>query len=358
MNDLPFTSFEELDHYLRARDFSGVALVAHAGEPVFHEAYGWADQRFRVPNRPDTRFNLASINKMFTIVATLQLAERGLLALDDTLDNFRPDFPPEIGRKVTLRHLLQGRSGWGDYWGHEAYAAGWLSRRSVDDYVAFIKTIPLDFEPGQDQQHSDISFEVLGAVIEAASGQSYYDYVRAHIFQPLGMADTESFERDVPVENLAIGYTHWTPPEGGGGAAYRRFLASAFEMCDQGAPPEARGQRRENTFLLHIKGTPAGGGYSTATDLLKFGLALRQFKLLGPLYTAINFSGFEDVEKPPTKLSGKIRLVFGGSAPGVSAFYGVRFTHDVIVLSNYDPPIADEWGEHIMSMLSSLKEAK
>lgn len=181
---LSFTTFEELDHYLAVQTveskFSGIVLIARDREPIFHKAYGMASKRFHVPNRVDTKFNLGSINKLFTTVSILQLAEKGLLALDDPLSKFRPDFPAQVRDKVTIRYLLQQRAGWGDYWRNESYLATWTTLRSVEGYMAFIKDIPLDFEPGESQQHCNVGYEVMGAILEAITGQSYYDYVRAN----------------------------------------------------------------------------------------------------------------------------------------------------------------------------------
>jgi D-alanyl-D-alanine carboxypeptidase len=239
------TRYEELDHSLALQatenKFSGVVLIADDGEPIFHKAYGLASKRFHVPNRVDTKFNLGSINKIFTVVAILQLAEKGSLALDDPLSKFRPDFPPEIGDKVTIRHLLQHRAGLGDYWEHEVYLATWTTLRTVEGYMAFIKDIPLAFEPGERQQYSNSGFQVLGAVLEAITGGSYYDYVRANVYEPAGMADTDSYEMDMPVETLAIGYTDEAPPGGGGGKA----TGGKTSLCTPSeAPRREVGSRR------------------------------------------------------------------------------------------------------------------
>ncbi|MCJ7626008.1 MAG: beta-lactamase family protein [Anaerolineaceae bacterium] len=327
MNSDPL-SVDGLEHYLdkqsREDRFSGVVLLAHDGKPTFQKAYGFASKRFGIPNQVDTKFNVGSLNKIFTTVSILQLVEKGILSLDDPLGKFRPDFPAEIGDKVTIRHLAQQRAGWGDYWEHESYRSTWARLRSVEDYMVFIKDIPLDFEPGEDQQHCNTCFEVLGALVEAVTGRDYYDYVRANIYEPVGMPDSDSYEMDMVVENLAIGFTNLAPPGG----------------------EKSEGYQRENTFMHSVKGTPAGGGYTTAADLLKFDNALRQFRLLNPLHTAMIFNRFKEVEAP--SVAAPRRFMLAGGAPGINTFYGGKATRVVIILSNYDPPVAMKLGAQIM----------
>ena len=328
--EILFTNTDELHRYLERRTeegtFSGVVLIAKDGITTFQEAYGLASKRFKVPNKIDTKFNIGSINKMFTSVAILQLLEKGKLALDDPIGTYLPDFPKEVAGKITIRHLLQHRSGWGHYWEHETYLETWVDLRTIDDYMEFIKDTPLDFEPGTGEQYSNTGFVVLGAIIEKVSGQSYYDYVREEIFEPTGMKNTDSYEMDDPVENLAIGYTNMSPY----------------------GPEE--GYQRENIFMHSVKGTSAGGGYSTAEDMLKFDIALRNDLLLSPSYTDLLFNRFNEPEESRSR-SG--RLGFAGGAPGINAILEINFDtgYTVIVLSNYDPPVAMDLGSEIMDMV-------
>ncbi|MFB3111815.1 MAG: serine hydrolase domain-containing protein, partial [Gemmatimonadales bacterium] len=163
-------SLAQLDETLRAEaaaeTFSGVVLVAKDGKPIFHEAYGYADKKAGVLNRKDTKFNLGSINKLFTMVAVYQLLDAGKLNLDDTVGKYLPQFPPAVANNVTVGHLLEHRSGWGAYWENPTWNARRRELRSLDDYMAFIKDIPLDFEPGSRMQYSNTGYEVLGAIVE------------------------------------------------------------------------------------------------------------------------------------------------------------------------------------------------
>ncbi len=108
------SSIDDLKSHLAAEAaadrFSGVVLVAQYGKPVFHEAHGLASRRFNVPNRLDTKFNIGSLNKLFTAIAVYQLIERGTVHPDETIGEYLPEFPAGVGDKVTVQHLLRHRT--------------------------------------------------------------------------------------------------------------------------------------------------------------------------------------------------------------------------------------------------------
>jgi CubicO group peptidase (beta-lactamase class C family) len=317
-----------LDEQAEAGKFSGTALVAKDGKPLLLESAGLASKRFRAPNAADTKFNLGSINKSFTAVAVLQLVEAGLVGIDDPIGKYLDFFPKEVGEKVKVRHLLDMSSGWGDYWRHPYFLQHKDQLRTVADHMAFIKDMPLDFEPGTRSQHSNTGFEVAGALIEKVSGLDYFDYVREKIYRPAGMTDSDSYDRDGAVENLAVGYTNMHPLAGN---------TTDF--------------RWENTYILSPRGTPAGGGYSTAGDMLKYDAALRGGKLLGKAYVDFLNNGFRGKIGDPFTPPGVQRSA--GGANGVSTFFGrdLRNGYTIIVLTNLDNPVAIEIGNELIKLL-------
>jgi CubicO group peptidase (beta-lactamase class C family) len=317
-----------LEEQARSGRFSGTALVAKDGKPLLLESAGLASRRFRVPNTADTRFNLGSLNKSFTAVAVLQLVEAGLVGIDDPIGKYLDLFPKEVGEKVKVRHLLDMSSGWGDYWRHPYFLQHKDELRTVADHMAFIKDMPLDFEPGTKSQHSNTGFEVAGALIEKVSGMDYFDYVREKVYRPAGMTETDSYDRDGPAANLAVGYTNMHPLAG---------TTTDF--------------RWENTYLLSPRGTPAGGGYSTAADLLKYDAALRGGKLLGKACLDFLNSGFRGRIGEPFTPQRVLRSA--GGANGVSTFLGRDLIggYTVIVLTNVDNPAAIEIGNEIVKLL-------
>lgn len=308
--------------------FSGSVLVAKDGEPLLVESAGLANKRFKVPNNKDTRFNLGSLNKSFTAVAILQLVEAGKIETDDPIGKYLDFFPKNVADKVTVRHLLTMSSGWGDYWGNEYYSHHKDELRSVNQYLEFIKDIPLDFEPGSRTQHSNIGYEVAGAIIEKVSGMDYFDYIRKNIYQRAAMSNSDSYDRDSPVENLATGYTNYHVKD---------TIRSGWLW--------------ENTYILSPRGTPAGGGYSTVEDMLKYDIALRNGKLIGEACFDFMSNGYKGKIGDPF-LPQKV-LRGAGGASGVSAFLGRdrKDGYTIIVLTNVDNPVAIDIGNEIIKML-------
>ncbi len=239
--------------------FSGAVLVAKDGVPVFTVAYGYANLDYQVPNKLDTKFNLGSMGKMFTAVAVAQLVDAGQLSFDDAIIDHIPDYPNEqVARSVTVHQLLTHTSGMGNYWTPEYQRTSKDLFRDVADYLPLFVDQPLLFAPGSAWSYSNSGFMVLGLIIEHVSGQSYFDYVREHIYVPAGMVNTDAYELDGVVPNHAVGYTQ------------------------QGS---RAGELRNNLFLHVVKGGPAGGGYSTVEDLLRFSQALLNHRLLSPEMT-------------------------------------------------------------------------
>jgi len=317
----------ELQKMAESDDFSGAVLIAKNGKALFRKAYGMASKRFNIPNNIETRFNIGSINKSFTGMAIAQLLEKGKIHLDDKLDKYLPDFPKEIAAKVTIRHLLTMRSGMGSYWNDE-WETKWAKIKTVEALIEIIRKIPLDFEPGTQMQYSNSGYAVLGAIIEKVSGQSYYDYVRENIFMPAGMPNTDSYELDQIVPNLAIGYT-----------------------ANRSENPYKNNKLQNNLFIHSVKGAPAGGGYSTLDDLLNYVEALKQNKLAGAKYTNMNLSMFRNLENPDKRPPAI--AIAGGAPVGINAFVGalIEDGYTVVVLSNYDPPTAQMFGMKITKML-------
>ncbi|MDQ3802440.1 MAG: serine hydrolase [Acidobacteriota bacterium] len=325
--------------------FSGVVLVARGERVIFHRAYGMAEKGFGVANRPDTKFNLGSMNKMFTGVAVAQLVEAGKLSFQDTVAKLLPEYPNrQAAEKITVHHLLTHTSGLGDFFDHPEFRPHRQRYRNPSDYFRLFADRPLRFEPGSRFGYSNAGFVVLGAIMEKVSGRNYFDYVREHIYKPAGMLDSDSYELTEVVPNLAVGY-------------------GRFEDDPLGVDP-----RRSNIAFLPWKGSPAGGGYSTAPDLLKFAQALRRgHKLLSAKMTELITAAktpMTGAARPGQygygfvveNLSGKeVRGHGGGGAnSGINSDMRIFWdgSYTVIVMSNYDAPAADELNHKICLFLA------
>ncbi|MGB3340449.1 MAG: serine hydrolase [bacterium] len=300
--------------------FSGAVLIAKDGLPILKRAYGYANRSFDVPNQIDTKFNLGSMNKMFTGVAILQLVEKNKLALDGKIIDYIPNYPNEdVANKVTIHQLLTHTSGLGNYWTDEFMRSSKDLYREIEDYLPLFVNDPLLFEPGGQFSYSNSGFMVLGYIIEKVTGQSYFDYVRENIYKPAGMLNTDAYENDYVVPNRAVGYT----------MMYAR-----------------PGEIKSNLFLHVVKGGPAGGGYSTVEDLLMFSNDLMDHKLLSKFYTDLAISG--KVQTNPHIMycygfrdrteNGHHIIGHTGGFPGISGYLGIfaDLGYTVAILSNVD----------------------
>jgi CubicO group peptidase (beta-lactamase class C family) len=328
------TSLDALIDRLAERDmFSGTVIITKDGRPILERAVGLASRRFDVPNRMDTKFNLGSMNKMITAVAIAQLVENGALSFDDTVGEHLPDYPNEAVRDtVQIRHLLSHTSGMGNHFTQEFIEASKAMYRDFRDYLPLFVDEELAFEPGTDWAYSNAGFFVLGMLVEAASGQSYYDYVRAHIYEPAGMTGTDAYDMDIPIRNLAIGYTR---------------QAVGDTSRDDGARwgDETNGLRN-NYFMHSIKGGPAGGGFSTTPDLIRFAEALQGGALVSPSMLETLTTAKPDLSSPgygygfSVENHGHLGPVYGhgGGFPGINGMLDIYPEQGLVVtvLSNLD----------------------
>jgi CubicO group peptidase (beta-lactamase class C family) len=322
---------KDLQHEVAAGQFSGAVLIEKDGKPVFSEADGLADREHKTPNTLKTRFRIGSMNKMFTAVSILQLVQAGKLGLDDPIGKYLPEYPnKDVASKVQIHHLLTHTGGTGDIFGPD-FDAHRLELRTLSDYVKLYGKRDLKFEPGSKWEYSNYGFILLGVIIEKVSGQSYYDYVREHVYVPAGMTSTGSDSEDQPVADRSVGYTKMDSPEW-----------------------------KPNTDTLPYRGTSAGGGYSTVEDLARFAIALEQHKLLNAQYTDLLTTG-----KPGTpdnsyafgfgdhKINGIRCFGHGGGAPGMNGQLEICPSdgYVIAVLANMDPPAAGRVANFITNRL-------
>jgi D-alanyl-D-alanine carboxypeptidase len=316
----------ELETQAASDRFSGSVVVVHDGKPVFSGAYGLADRSRKIPNQLDTRFRIGSMNKMFTAASILQLVQAGKLRPNDPIAKYLTDYPnQDLAKRVTVHHLLTHTGGTGDIFGPQ-FTRHRLELRSLSDYVALYGKRATEFEPGSKHVYSNYGFLLLGVLIERITGESYYDYVREHVFKPAGMSHTGSLPESVSVAGRSIGYMNgpnWTP----------------------------------NTDTLPYRGTSAGGGYSTAGDLVRFAQALLSHKLLGAEYTALLTAGKVDVFPGmryaygfmDVRRGGSHWFGHGGGAPGMNGELRIYPESGYIcaVLANLDPPAASRIADFI-----------
>jgi D-alanyl-D-alanine carboxypeptidase len=311
-----------IDELAKSDQFSGAVLVARHGKVLLQKAAGYANRETRTPNTVDTQFRNGSMNKMFTAVATLQLVDAGKLSLDDAVGKHLPDYPnKDVAAKVTIRHLLSHTGGTGDFFG-PLFEKNRLTLRTHADFVALFGSRGLGHEPGADFRYSNYGFLLLGAIIERVSGMSYFDYVRAKVYEPAGMKSTGSLPERETVPNRAAGYMRrndvWV----------------------------------SNANTLGWSGTSAGGGYSTVGDFFRFAEALQAGTLISKdLFAQMVTPVRQQYGFGMTIVGQGVRRAFGhgGGAPGQNGDLRVfpELGYVIVALSNLDPPAASRMADFV-----------
>jgi CubicO group peptidase (beta-lactamase class C family) len=329
---------EYVTRLVKADQFSGVVVIARDGNTIHAEPYGRADKDQNTLITLDTPFQYASVGKMFTAVAIGQLAEAGKLHFNDTLDKYLPNYPAEPARRFTIDHLLTHRSGIVDYFeALERLENVRGSQNPQRDYLSVFANEPLRFTPGERFEYSNSNYILLGAIVERISGQSFEDYLEEHVFKPAGMIATTLDPAGCNEVKPAVGYTELGK--------------------DDNITP---GKRRSNASYATGRGGAAGGGVTTADDMVKFAQALREHRLLSPAMTEQLIAEQVDSPRPGEHYArGFIRRdshhgrVFGhsGGFPGVDAqvdIYENGWT--VVVLANYEA-VGEPVARHIERLL-------
>lgn len=324
---------------LAAQDqFSGTVLLAYQDQRVLARAYGMADRDQGLPNRLDTIFAMASVTKLFTAVAVLQLLEQGKIGLYQNLGTYLDGFPAEIAGPVTVHQLLTHTSGLDDFLGSPAYQQqhlAWASSAEVmDGIMAIVRRSPLLFTPGTQYSYSNSGYAALGAIAAQVSGQSYYDYVREHIFARAGMTRSDFYTKPQWLTNPEIARPYSSSAPGGKSAG------------PPGGPlTDVSG---EEDFI----GNPAGNAFSTGPDMARFARALTGGRLLSPAYADLMTSG--KVPLPPQRIPSQLnmvgygpdvrivndRIVFGHTGGAAGETTDIDIYPDLgwvaVILSNYD----------------------
>jgi len=193
-----------VDEYIQK--FSGSILVARNGEVLVKKGYGMANYEHDIPNTPQTIFRIGSVTKQFTATAIMQLQERGLLSVDDSLAKYIPDYPN--GDKITLHHLLSHTSGIVNISSIPEHRTNLMLPTPLEKTISLFKNKPLEFSPGERFKYCNSGYQLLGYIIEKVSGKSYEEFLEENIFQPLDMADSGMDKHSTILKNRAAGYTH------------------------------------------------------------------------------------------------------------------------------------------------------
>jgi CubicO group peptidase (beta-lactamase class C family) len=214
------TFAEQLDSVItnkcREDQFSGVVLIKRDQKDLFRAAYGYANRSWKVENQVDTRFRIASVSKLFTAVAILQLIESNKLSLDASVVDCLGLEHTTIPKEATVQHMLTMTSGIADWFEESGdWEATWaalcrehpvyLFRRNEDYLPLFANKTP-NFPIGEKHQYNGAGYILLGLIIEELSGLSYFDYIRQHIFEKTRMTRSDFVSLDSVSDEVAEGY--------------------------------------------------------------------------------------------------------------------------------------------------------
>lgn len=319
----------EIDRLEEQGKFSGAVLVTKRGNPapLISRAVGKSNFETQSANTLQTKFNLASMGKMFTAVAIHQLVEEKKINLKDPIGKYlKTDIDPDLA-EVTIEQLLTHTGGAGGLTGEE-----FNEEMRPKDYMRLFHDRKPEFEhgPGTDWKYSNYGFVLLGAVIEEASGKSYYDYIQERVFDKAEMKSSDFHLKTEETDDTATGYIR-----------KRTGLTS-------------------NRDALPMRGSPAAGGYSTAEDLNRFANALLENKLLTPdSIDCISIPKCVTHENYPVSnytlgfQNGDLWFGHEGRFEGVNGELRIypKTGYIVTVMANLDPPAASNLSEYIGARL-------
>lgn len=258
--------------------FSGVVMLSYRGRTVLSRSYGMADREKKVPNGENTAFSLSSAGKPFHAVAILQLAQEGKLQLSDTVGAHLKGYAKEIAEKVTIHHMLTGTSGMKTP--DEDVQRVFQSQKEVHDfYEQWARQATPEAPPGTPSSHSGAEVAIPAQIIEAVTGQTYWDYVQENIFKRCGMTGSGFYTRPQWLSDEHIAHPYMAMADGS--------HVDAVRNLDKGSPdPYVLGKNPGRAFI----DAPGDGGFATAPDLIRFARALGDGTVLDRHYAEL-FTG-------------------------------------------------------------------
>lgn len=200
------TEVDSLLTSIYKNDAPGISIsIIENGKSIFAKSYGVADVITGAKIGPATSFNIGSVTKQFTAFATLQLAEKGKLSLDDHLSKFFPGLNKNLANAITVKQLLTHSSGIVDH--YDLVDTKNLKHAHINDVFNAIKNADSTyFHPGSQFRYSNTAYCLLSLIIEKVSGMRYAQYLGENIFRPLGMNQTVVWNEKQTIRNEASGY--------------------------------------------------------------------------------------------------------------------------------------------------------
>jgi len=195
---------EYICRFIKSNEPGGVIIVAKGNEVVYRKAFGMANMELSVIMKPEMVFNVGSLTKQFTAVATMMLAEKNQLSLSDYVNKYFPDFPES--NRIQIKHLLTHTSGIRDYIPIKGFRDRLREDLTNNDVLEIVKKESLVFYPGEKFSYSNSNYALMGAIIEKVTGKSYEQFILESIFRPSGLQNTQIVNNTRIIPNLVEGY--------------------------------------------------------------------------------------------------------------------------------------------------------
>lgn len=326
-SQIPNLTESEIDDYVKSYEaldiFSGVVLIAKNGKVEFQKAYGEADRTTQHKNELNTMFSIGSMNKTFTEVVVLKLIESGRLSKNDKIEKYLGKWPQNNFDKITISHLLNHESGFGDYFTPEYWD---LSEKNMPNILEIIKKQKLHFKPGKEQMYSNSGFILLGAIIEKVTGKSYAQNVEEMIVKPLELNDIV-LSNVGDIKNRAIGY-----------------MKTVDGVAD-------------NEDFLH-EPLPDGGFYATAKSVMKFYRAYFYDQNFISQNIRKQSDFLNQIEAYRTVKDAAIPMAGGFNGSNSVIYERLAEDISIVVLANMDEPVAERIGLGLHYMISGKEAPK
>jgi len=353
------SSYTAIDEYIeeqkRRLHIPGISLAVVEGDQIVHQrGFGQARPKGEVPS-PQTAFFIGSLTKSFTALAVMQLVEAGKIELDTPVQHYLPWFcvaDPQASAQMTVRHLLNQTSSLPGLPREMVLTDFDDSPKATERQVRALSTLKLTRPVGSKCEYSNLNYNILGLVIEAASGESYPDYIQRHIFDPLDMRHSYTNKAAAQKNGLAMGHRHWfsfpfpvpNMPVPRGSLPSGQLISCAEDMA--------------HYLIAHLN----GGRYGDAQILSAAGIdelhrGVKEYVVMG-ISSGKYGMGWFDIDLGQTKT-----YSHSGNVPDFSAFMGLvpDQKRGIILLLNADPyglpPITEEIGLNLTALLAGQQPA-
>jgi CubicO group peptidase (beta-lactamase class C family) len=353
------TSYHEIDGYveeqMRRLRIPGASLAVVEGDRIVHvRGFGQARPRGELPT-PQTPFFIGSLTKSITATAVMQLVEAGRVELDAPVQRYLTWFrvaDPQASSQMTVRHLLNQTSSL-PLWPSEIAHADFDDRPDATErQVRALSRLKISRPVGSQCEYSNFNYNILGLIVEAASGESYADYIQNHIFDPLDMRHSYTSKADAKPNGLAVGYRHW--------------FSLPFPIPDMPVPvgmlPSGQlvscAEDMAHYLIAHLNGGRCGEvQILSQAGIEEMHRGVKEIKM-GEISGGFYGMGWFDIDLGRTKT-----YSHGGNVPDFSAFMAIvpEQKKGVVLLLNADPYglpiITEEVGMGVTALLAGQPPA-